>query len=505
MKNQNVMVILCDQLRTDYLSCYNEKSPVKTPNIDSLVGDGVIFEHSITASPVCAPGRACMMTGRYVSDHGVWTNDMPFREGIEFLPQRMKDNGYCCGAFGKLHHYPARDSKGFDVAWQMEENRLKEDDDYFKFIKERHQDETSYFANGKKGEYKYSSQEYYDWKIADKAMEFIEENKEKPLFSWVSFQGPHGPIDPPIDFEYKVKEEDIPEVFEGTYDLPCEVAKYRSARQGGAKNLPYIASRFGYAKLIEFIDFQVGRIITYLKENDLYHNTTIIFSTDHGHLYMDFGLDGKGPFIYSQQLEVPMIVANNANLPKNVRSDMLTGNLDIASTALSVAGDDRPLAYSRDIAKMFNDKSYQREILYSEFCDSMKIVCNKEFRMAYYPFARETELVRIGDESHNLANLPEYEGLKYDFMTHIMDFMVLSKGVKIEAWDLTPKVQQGLAEKQPNFRNEIPIVAPISNMIAINYLKEYGLDWTYNEFCKDVNVLRHYGVYWDKSLGTKHK
>lgn len=123
MKN-NVMVILCDQLRADFLSCYNGNSPVKTENIDLLVEDGVLFEHAVTASPVCAPGRACMMTGRYVSDHKVWTNDVPFRENIDYLPYRMKENGYACAAFGKLHHYPARDVKGFDEYWQMEENRL---------------------------------------------------------------------------------------------------------------------------------------------------------------------------------------------------------------------------------------------------------------------------------------------------------------------------------------------------------------------------------------------
>lgn len=63
---RNVLVILCDQLRTDFLSCYCSEFS-KTPNIDALAKNGVMFEHASSVSPVCAPGRASMMTGRYVS------------------------------------------------------------------------------------------------------------------------------------------------------------------------------------------------------------------------------------------------------------------------------------------------------------------------------------------------------------------------------------------------------------------------------------------------------
>jgi arylsulfatase A-like enzyme len=126
VKKKNIVVILCDQLRKDFLSCYGFKG-LHTPNIDRLANDGVLFENAFTASPVCAPGRACMMTGRYVSDHQVFTNDVPFRDGLEYLAERFNKLGYQTGAFGKLHHFPAKDTKGFHTAfrWKKIDSKIK--------------------------------------------------------------------------------------------------------------------------------------------------------------------------------------------------------------------------------------------------------------------------------------------------------------------------------------------------------------------------------------------
>ena len=500
MSKKNVMVILCDQFRPDFISCYNEKSPVKTPNIDSLAQNGLLMQHAVTASPVCAPGRACMMTGRYVSDHGVWTNDVPFRDGIEFLGERMSSLGYACGAFGKLHHFPAKDSKGFEIAWQMEENRLGDEDDYFKYLKNVHSDAKGVFNADENGIFLYSPEEYYETQIANHAIDYIEKNKvERNFFTWVSFQGPHTPMDPP-NIEYNFNDEDMYEPVNPEFNPPCEVARYRKSRGDTKSNGSQMLYRIAYAKMIEFIDIQVGRLINYLKENGLYENTTIIFSTDHGDLCGDYAMRQKGPFIYSAQLEVPLIVSNHPNLPRNVKTDMLSGNLDIASTVLALADDNRPLAHSRDISKMYNNKDYQREEVYSEFADSMRLISTKEYRCAYYPFTGETELVKINDEMTNLANLPEYQELKAKFLCTIIDYLTISKGVAIEAQDFTPKVQEGLGKKFPEWKDEVQLVFPISNMEQIEALKRDGLSTTYNEFCKDREIQRFYGLYWNEGF-----
>ncbi|WP_305767273.1 sulfatase [Candidatus Epulonipiscium viviparus] len=493
----NVMVILCDQLRPDYLSCYGNEQ-IKTPNIDSLYADGVLFEKAITASPVCAPGRACMMTGRYVSDHNVWTNDVAFREGIDFLPQRMKDNGYRCGAFGKLHHFPGKDSKGFDVALQMEERRLAEEDDYYKYLKKLHPEITDLYGHDKSGHFAYPLSEYYEHWMADKTIEFIEANKANKFFTWTSFQGPHGPMDAPADDDGIAEWIEMEDAIDVDRDAPAEVVQYRRVRNGVKKVPNCRAYRSEYAKMIQLIDYEVGRIISYLKENNLYEETVIIFSTDHGDMAGDYGLFQKGPMLYKAQLEVPMIVANHPNLPKLTRSDILTSNIDIGATALDAAGDQKPLGYSRSIVKMYNDADYERKVIYAEFCDSMKLVSTKEYRMAYYPFTGECELVKIDEETTDLSQQKEYQQLKIKLLQDIIDFMVLARTVRIETQDLTPKVQEGLVQKWPNYKNEIPIVFPISSQRNRQNLIDAGLDGDYNEFCiaRDDEIVQFYGKYW---------
>ncbi|WP_305767272.1 sulfatase [Candidatus Epulonipiscium viviparus] len=502
----NVMVILCDQLRPDFLSCYGNKQ-IKTPNIDSLYEDGVLFEKAITASPVCAPGRACMMTGRYVSDHNVWTNDTPFREGVEFLPKRMKADGYMCGAFGKLHHFPAKDSKGFDVAFQMEESRLAVEDDYYKYLKKLHPEIINLYGHDDTGHFAYPLEEYYEHWMADRTIEFIDANKAKKFFTWTSFQGPHGPMDAPADDGGIAEWIEIDDALNIDHVPNCEVVKYRRARDGVKSMKHYRKYRSEYAKMIQIIDYEVGRIIAYLKENGLYENTVIMFSADHGDTAGDYGTIQKGPMLYKAQLEIPMIVANHPDLPKRTKSDMLTSNIDIGATALDVAGDDKPLGYARSIAKMYNDADYQREVIYSEFCDSMKLVSNKEYRMAYYPFAGECDLVKIDNELINLSDEPEYQDLKEQLLKDIIDFMVVAKGVQIEAQDLTPKVQKGLAEKWPNYKKEIPIVFPIGGQRSRQNLVDAGLDGDYNEFCieRDDEIVQFYGKYWTDKRRFKDK
>ena len=75
---RNVILIVCDQLRPDYLPCYGADH-ISMPNLAALATDGCVFTQAITASTVCAPARASIMTGLPVSAHGAWTNDIPVK------------------------------------------------------------------------------------------------------------------------------------------------------------------------------------------------------------------------------------------------------------------------------------------------------------------------------------------------------------------------------------------------------------------------------------------
>jgi arylsulfatase A-like enzyme len=496
-QKKNIVVILCDQLRKDFLSCYGFKG-LNTPNIDSLSKVGVLFNNAVTASPVCAPGRACMMTGRYVSDHGVFTNDVPFRDNLEYLPQRMNQLGYNTGAFGKLHHFPGKDTKGFKVAYQMEENRLKEDDDYFRWLKNIHPEVTDIFNQKKDGSYAFERTSYYEEYIAGNAMNFIKENHSKSsnMFAWISFQGPHTPIDP-LDEIVNKNELNIPNPKEISFNPPCEVPLYRKVRNNTLDAKQTDKFRADYTRLIKEIDDKIGEIVNLIKSNGDFDDTMFIFSTDHGDMCGDYSMWQKGPFPYKAQLEVPLILVNADGINKGTVSNIMTGNLDIPSTVLEAAGDDRPLGYSRSIRAMLLDKDLQRNYVYSEFCDSIKMIINDEFVFSYYPFSGQQELFRRDNETENLIDDTTYFPYINECMMKIVDNMALAKGIGIEAQDLTPRVQEGIKMVFPTYKDELRLCFPLSNQNQLELLKSAGLNDSYNEFCKEREIMRSYGKYWE--------
>ncbi len=508
MQKRNIVVILCDQIRKDFLHPYG-CSAIPTPNIDQLARMGVVFDNAITQSPVCAPARASMMTGRFVSDHKVWTNDVPFREGLDYLPERMNALGYMTGAFGKLHHFPATDGKGFQHMSLMEEGRLKHNEGYLKFLNETYpQTDTLWNYDPMKLEFKYHIQDYYEHWIASEAIDFMQQHKDTPFFAWVSFQGPHTPIDPPLEVRGSVNNEKIPKPFKRKSDHISSVVRYRKAftqpnflGKQHYTNEEIQEIRTKYAEEIVAIDMQIGRMLKSLEKNGILDNTTIIFSADHGDLMGDFDLFHKGPFIYKGQLEIPLIISNHPCLKNATRSDCLAGNIDIPSTVLDVAGDEKGLGISTSLLSLCTNKVKEKKWNYSEFCDSVRIVENKRFRYCYYSFTGESELFdKINDpeETVNLAGQAQYGATESECLKGIVDFMIISKGICIEAHDLVPEVQEGLSEKNANWQDDFVVAMPISSLQEINFLRDEGLSTTYNEFCINKKIIASYGAYWNK-------
>lgn len=512
MSRRNVLVLLCDQLRRDFLPIYG-CAAVPTPNLDRIAARGVVFDNAITQSTVCAPARASMMTGRYVSDHGVWTNDVPFAPGLELLPELMATLGYRTGAFGKLHHFPAGDGKGFNHLRQMEEGRLGDEEPYLVWLQQRHPEVTRLW-NHADYEFAFAEEEYYEHWIASEAIGFIGGRQEnaapdrQPFLAWVSFQGPHSPIDPPREAKGTVDESALPRPTDrrpNRRPVP-DVVRYRTARDGNHDaETEVMRKRVAYAEQIVAIDRQIGRLLDHLEACDLMDSTTIVFSADHGDLLGDFRLNAKGPFPYPAQMDIPLVVANHPDLRPGTRSAHLAGNIDIAGTVLQAAGADRSIGYSRSLIELAReDAPNPREVIYSEFCDSVKTVDDGRFRYSYYPFQEPRELFDRHVDPFcldNLAGDPVHAEREARMLAHIVDFLVVAKGVRSEAQDFVPAQQEGLRKKHPDYARDFPVAFPLS-AAGIESLKAAGLDTSYNEFCRGRPLVRSYGQpYWGNQAG----
>jgi len=499
--SRNVVVVLCDQLRPDFLPLYGCEA-LALPNIDRLAERGTVFDNAITQSTVCAPARATLMTGRYVSDHGVWTNDVPFREGVDYVAERMNDAGYATGAFGKLHHYPPEDVKGFGEAAQLEEGRLGEDEPYLQWLRERHPDVTSLW-NYEDREFRFERDEYHEHWIASRAIDFLDQraNEDDPFFAWVSFQGPHGPLDPPSEVKGSVDVDSLPAPLERDDDL-APVARYRKALGPDFETEEGImARREAYAEIIVEIDRQIGRLLDRLERLDVMEETTVVFSADHGDLLGDFGLNTKGPFPYRGQLDVPLVVANHPDVATGARSDALVGNIDVPGTCLDVAGDDHGIGVSRSLIDQAQESpDHPREVVFSEFCDSIKTVDDGRYRFSYYPFTGSTELYdheQDPDERHDLSDDDSYAELTQAFLMHLVDFGILGKGVSVEAHDFVPEQQEGVRRKHPQFARDFDIAHPLSAR-DLEALEQAGLSTEYNAVFEGRDVVSCYSPpYWD--------
>ena len=524
-KRRNVLVIMCDQLRPDFLHAYGADF-IPTPNIDALAAEGVVFDNAITASTVCAPARMSFFTGRNVSGHDAWTNDIPPKPGCEVLPERLNDAGYFPVAVGCYDHFPHENDYGYKYRKIWASNEVN---DYKKFLFERHPEETNYYPS--EGQYfKYTEEEFYDRWAADCACEFIEsysksgkapngaapENADAPFFMYCGFLSPHMPLIPPKEVAGTVDEDNIPmpliqerpdedipsvELYRRAFLNPKEVILDQHALDAERKR-----ERVLYCEMIVEVDALVGRIVKSLKDNGIYENTTIIFTSDHGSCENDYNVMTKGPWPYKPQLFIPMIISNHPGLEKGSRCDALCGGLDIGGTALDIAGDTKEFGVSRSMVGLAAGTVQEREVNMSEFCDSSKTIVDKQYTFIYYPFTEKTCLFdRVNDpeEKVNISGRPEYAALENRFMKHIVDFMILAKGVRIEVHDLTKDIHDGIAKKHPKFLDSFDIAYPIASWRDIERLEVLGLDATYNEFCKEREIKAHYGVYFHSERPEK--
>lgn len=526
-KRRNVLLIMCDQLRPDFLNIYGADF-IPTPNIDALASEGVVFENSITASTVCAPARMSFLTGKFVSGHDVWTNNIPPRENTEFLPERMAKAGYMTAAVGNFDHYPNNASFGY--MYKKIECDGMEGCDFTEEFKKKHPDEPSIFAKDEDGYFKYPEEEFYDRWSADRAVEFIEHytkhksapngakaaEEDAPFFLYCGFLSPHMPLIPPKEVKGTVDAEKIPEVRiqpRPSSDIP-EVELYRSRflypEEAFDDTKAFYEKRRNdrvrYAELIVEVDNLVGRVVKALKDNGVYENTTIIFTSDHGSMEDDYNVMTKGPWPYKPQLFIPMVISNDPRVEKGIRSDALCGNLDIGGTVLDIAGEKESFGVSRSMIGVVEGSVPEREVNMSEFCDTCKTIVDKRYTFTYYPFSGRTCLFdRIADpdETVNLGGKAEYAQVELKFMKAITDFMLISKGVRIEAHDMMPPVKAGLEKKDPYFLDHFDIAYPLSTWDEVIRLENAGLDGNINEFCKNREIMAHYGVYFEKERPDK--
>lgn len=364
----NIVFILTDDQRYDYLGCTGNKL-VQTPNIDKLAGEGVLFRNAHVTSAICTPSRVSIFLSQFERKHGVNFNSgtsMAEEAWNDSYPMVLRRNGYYTGYIGK-NHAPIGDGgyasgvieKSFDY-WYAGHGHLtfypKKRQKIFRGAKHDTQVEImnegvdDFFSNERR---------------LKGALHFLDSRpKDKPFFLNICFNLPHGastgsmlqlPTDSVI-YRDLYRDLDIPMVRNyvarkdiKTPKLPPEI-HFAEERQTGYNwvDTPESAKEriIRTMQAMTGIDGLVGNLRKTLKEQGLDKNTIIIFTSDHGLFFGEFGLGGKA-LCYEITTHVPMIIYNPM-APKKARgmvSDELVQTIDIAPTMLHYAGIPLPEAF----------------------------------------------------------------------------------------------------------------------------------------------------------------
>jgi arylsulfatase len=344
----NVLLLFPDQHRHDWLP-HNRDLPLRMPHLAGLMARGVRFANATTPSPICAPARACLASGRDYEDCGVPGNHVDYPLDRPTVYQRLRDAGYQVGGVGKFDlHKPTQDwgldgqrllpqwgfTHGIDNEGKLDavaSGAVRPAGPYMAYLHreglaDRH---VADFARRKGPVRSYTEtgptplpdEAYCDNWIADNAAGVLADFAgDRPWYLQVNFTGPHNPMDVTARMHRAWDEASFP----GPVDHD-EVDPQTHQRV-----------RRNYAAMLENIDRQVGRLLALVEARGELDRTLVVYSSDHGEMLGDHNRWAKGTW-YHPAVGVPMVVAGPA-VRHGAQSRALVTLQDLTATFLDVAG-----------------------------------------------------------------------------------------------------------------------------------------------------------------------
>jgi len=383
MTGNNILWIMCDQLRWDYLSCTGHPS-LETPNIDWLAQNGVRFSNAYAQSPICGPSRMSYYTGRYVSTHGSTANDWPLNVGEQTLGDHLGQLGMRTVLCGKTHmtadvegmrrlgidptsKIGARVAEcGFEI-WDRHDGLYPEpapDQPYQNYLAAKGYDaenpwhdnansgrdesgavRSGWFLKNARFAAEIEAEDSETPYIVDRSIEFIDQVGDTPWLLHCSFIKPHWPLVAPPPYNNMYGAGDIiPPVRseqERTDPHPVYAAYMRHDESRSYSNDTVRNTSIPvYMGLIKQIDDEVGRLIDYLRDTGRLETTMIVFSSDHGDYLGDHWLGEKDMF-HDPAVKVPLIIFDPDAASDTTRAstcDALVEAIDLAPTFVDYAG-----------------------------------------------------------------------------------------------------------------------------------------------------------------------
>ena len=427
----NVLIIMTDQHRADYMSCVeNNKSPVKTPNIDKIAKRGIRYENAYCAYPVCVASRNAMLTGLYPHTTKVITNNDRLDWRYRTMAHHFNSFGYITGLVGKMHFNDSC-NHGFECYTSINDWLMYLGPKVSHYADEiaNHQltghffdtviDDGAGFPDlsdvweGNMSPWVGAVQKYPHGKVASELDEadqldmfvaresakFLEKYKDQQFFLTASFMKPHTPFYPPKRYAEMFPLESIELQDPGDLSgYPTYVRNYHE----GFKNVPEIqrkAAKAGYRGNLAFADSCIGYLYDKLERLNLLEDTIVVYTSDHGEMDGDHGLYQKF-CMFEPAVKVPLIISRPGSIRENAVCKNLVSQLGLYPTLAELAStlpvSAKPLAYMEDAPQKLDAESFAESVYEpnAERDGEVLVEFNvNDRRHAQY-------MLRIGDHKH---------------------------------------------------------------------------------------------------------
>ena len=337
----NVLLLMGDEHPTPMTGCYGHRS-ARTPALDALANTGVVFDAAYCPSPICAPSRAAMLTGRHVHTIEVWDNAAPLRCDWPTFAHSFSAAGYQTMLCGKMHFVGPDQLHGFAERWTQDiypatfdwtrSSRLAAAINPGQNI-----DRVFEAGPGRTTDMDYDEEVIFRTEYG--LRQLARKTPRKPFMLCVSFTGPHYPYKAPRKYWdlYSDDDIDLPKIPEDYAEREHEYVKWLRRHGQFDRLVPddvCRAARRAILGRITMVDDYIGRIVSLLRDLGMDKDTLIIYTSDHGDMMGEHGLWFKNA-AYDWSSRVPLIVSG-LGLPAH-RVSETTSLLDLGPTLCSLA------------------------------------------------------------------------------------------------------------------------------------------------------------------------
>ncbi len=455
----NIIFILSDDHRYDFMGFTGAVEALETPNLDRMAKNGAHFPNAFVSTALCSPSRASILTGQYAHAHTVVDNSAPIPEGTKFFPEILQKNGYQTSFFGKWHmgNEDDKPQAGFDY--------------WLSFRGQGVYNNPTFNINGQ--QVKQPEGSYTTDRLTDYAVEWLENReKDKPFFLYLSHKAVHAEfipaerhrglhantpvVTPPsmyltaTDKSPYFSDREMPITSPVNYiDIPQWVRRQRFSWHGvdymyhGA--IPFDSFYRLYLETLMGIDESVGRVLDYVEQNGLKENTLIVYMGDNGFSFGEHGLIDKR-HAYEESMKVPFLAQYPKLIQPGTVNPNIVMNIDLAPTFLELAGlpDSKPDIQGKSLLPILkNQNAAWRDKVFYEYYWEMAFpstptifaVRTDQYKFIFNHGVWDTnelyDLKADPYEMNNLIRSPEHQKIASELRSEIFNWLEETGGEQI--------------------------------------------------------------------------